>query len=798
MSVRLAVRTLRRSPAYVATVVCTIALTITLAATTFAIVDGVLFEPLPYRDADRVFQVRGSDGRATAILSPLDVTYLAEADPRMSLSGISTTAALRHPDRPDVRIWSVSVDRSFFEVLGQPPLAGGFTDDHYVSGGVEDAVRPAIVSHAFWQQWLAADPAAIGRIVDMVGSRVLVAGILPQDFVFPSSFSRTRPDLLFPATSGVSADRWSRSLDVIARLPGGVTVAQAKQRLDAVLAARAHEYKPRRIVPGPYVAVEMRSIAEVVGRAERPLFRVAFGGAMLLILLGAINITGLVAARTRNRRSELSTRSALGANRHHLIAILLGEAAVIALAGGLTGIVAARPMLGLALALMPDTMPLARPAEIDWRVVAFALAAALLPVVAFALWPSISATRRAFAIRQHDTPTSTPRLSVWARGALLAVESAISTLLVVGGSLVLVSFVALEKEETGFETEALAVFDVQSSARLQTPEERDAFGQRVLDRMKGVPGVRDVAAIGAPVLERAFAGSRFKIPAGAGRGTMAMASDTPVSGSFFEIAGLRVLDGRVLTRQEIESGAHLAVVSDATARAYWPGARAVGQILESESSGTLTVVGVVAEAPFGSQADGGRYGEIYLPSPLGPQRFMTYLVRGRGDLERLTGDVAMAVRTDIPGAVVQRAESLDDALAKSIRLERFRTVLFSTTGAAALVLLAVGMGGLVAAGVTQRVREIGIRSALGASQSQIVKAIVIEYLRPSIAGACLGLLAAWWSVRVVAAFLYTVDPHEPSIWIGATGALLIVPTVAAWLPARRAAGVDPLVVLRAE
>jgi predicted lysophospholipase L1 biosynthesis ABC-type transport system permease subunit len=213
---------------------------------------------------------------------------------------------------------------------------------------------------------------------------------------------------------------------------------------------------------------------------------------------------------------------------------------------------------------------------------------------------------------------------------------------------------------------------------------------------------------------------------------------------------------------------------------------------------SLTVVGVVGEAPFGSQADGARYGEIYIPAPLGRQRFTTYLVRGSGDLERLTADVARAVRSDVPGAVVQRAESLDSALAKSVRLERFRTVLLSTAGGAALLLLAVGVAGLVAAGVAHRVREIGIRSALGASGGQIVRAIVLEYLRPSIAGICVGLLASWWAVRFVAAFLYGVDPHEPLIWIGSTGVMLIATAVAAWLPARRATTVDPLLVLRAE
>jgi hypothetical protein len=310
-----------------------------------------------------------------------------------------------------------------------------------------------------------------------------------------------------------------------------------------------------------------------------------------------------------------------------------------------------------------------------------------------------------------------------------------------------------------------------------------------------------VAFITAPLLENLFGGSRFGIPAG---GSPILASEIGVSSTFFDIAGLALRDGRYFTREEIDSRRPVAVVSEGTARAFWPGRRAVGQILESSDMGAVTIVGVVEEARFGSQAESRGPSEVYLPEGFAQEyrasaafRWM-FLVKTTSDPDAAVSDLPLVLRRDVPGIVVRRAESLDSALARSVRLHRFRTAVFAIAGGAGLLILLVGVTGVVASGVARRVREIGIRSALGAQPSVLTSMMVLEHLRPVMVGVAVGLLLSWWSTRLLSAFLYRIDPHEPIVWAGAAIMLMGAAAAAAWIPARRASAVDPVRVLRAD
>jgi putative ABC transport system permease protein len=798
MGLRLALRTLRRSPWYAATAIGTIALSISLAATVFAIVDGVLFKPLPYANPDQLYQVAGATGSdgGTGSLSPADVRYLTEADTRIRVTGFSTGAGLTHPERADLTIWSAPIDRHFFDVLSQYPLVGGFTPDHYQGPRADGEPIPAIVSHAFWQQWLGGDPSAVGRTIAMVNERLLIVGVLPRDFVFPSAFARIRPDVLRPLVVSPAAaqDRWSRSLNAVARLRHGITMDEARSILSAALAARVGEYSPRpQSRTGPYTAISMRPLDDYLGATERPLFRTAFAGAALLIILGAINVGGLFAARGRDRARELTIRIALGAGRAELARAMLIETFVVALIGSATGLILAAPLLKAALALLPPNLLLLKAPAIDWRVILFAVVTATAVVTIFALVPAAMMVRTAVSRTLSAGSTNTARVRSWGRSALLVGESAIGIALVVAGSLMLTSFVVLRGEDAGFDPEGLAVLEVRPSSTI-TPGDTRALHGHVFERIQRAPGVSAVATVGVPLLENMYGGSQFTAPPGANR---FFANDVPVSGAFFDVARLRLMDGRMLTSQEIEAGRPFAVVSERTAREYWPTGRAVGQTLSGPER-TVTVIGVVEEARFGAQ-DETRMGEIYVPAGLSRRAWTVYLLRTAGEPDRIVREVALAVQKDVNGVLVRRAESFDTALGESVPLHRFRTALFGVAACAGMLLLAVGVGGLVATGVARRVREIGIRAALGAQSRQLIWMIVLEHLRPLLAGVGLGLLASWWSTRLLSAFLYQVDPHDPRVWFAAAVTLLLGATVAAWIPASRAAGApNPMVVLRIE
>jgi putative ABC transport system permease protein len=794
------IRNLRTSPWYAATSIGTIALTIALGATVFAVVDGVLFKPLPYRSPDRLFDLQGSAGLGqggTASVSPLDVKYLSEADPRISITSFRSVPSMTALDRPHLAIVSAGIDRRFFDVLGEYPLIGGFTDDHYAAASVDGAPKPAIVTHTFWRQWLGGDPTAVGRTINLVDNTLVIVGVLPREFVFPHPRARSRPDVLIPLIMPPAAanDRWARSLSAIARLRDGVTFDEAKAKLDAALATRIREYVPQRTLPGPYVAVAARPLEFVLGRTERPLFSMAFAGAALLILLGAINVTGLFAARAHDRARELSIRAALGARRRHLIGVLLSEAATIAFAGGVLGVLLAYPLLNATLQMLPESVSLLKAPVIDWRVLVFAMVAALVPVVVFAVAPTLGAMKTALIQRMAEGSRSTPMVRNRGRHVLLAAEGAIGIALVVTGSLLLVSFLALRSQDAGFDSKTLAVVELRMAATV-TPDERQGRETRVFDQMRRVPGVSAVATVGIPLLENSYMGSEFKFPAGAER---ILAADVPVSSAFFDVGGLRLLDGRVLTPAEIDTARPVVVVSEGTARAYWPNGRAVGQLLDSPNMGSVTVVGVVEDARFGAQSDDKTFGQIYMPARLSRRPpYTVYLLKTVGDPALVARDVALALQQERPGVLVGRAESFDTALSNSVRLPRFRTILFTLAAGAGLLLLAVGTGGLVATGVARRVREIGIRAALGAQGQQLVTMVILDNIRPLMVGLMFGLLASWWTTRLVSAFLYQIDAHEPVVWMAAVGAVLLVAILAAWLPARRASGVDPMMALRTE
>ena len=793
MTLRLALRSLLRSPAYAATSIGTIALTISLSATVFAIVDGVLFKPLPYREADRLFRVLGTDGRANyggASVAALDIKYLSEADPRVRVTGTGFGSSFTNPDRPDQTFWTDGIDLAFFDVLGQYPLVGGFSAGDYTLAGAAGEATPAIAAHSFWRQSLGGDPAVVGRTVQFGSRRFVIRGVLPRDFVHPNG----SPALLVPLVvpDKVLADRWQRIFEAFVRLEDGITRQEARARLDASLASRVHEYLPKRGgARGPYVAVRMRQLTADLGSGYRQLFSAAFAAAGLLVVLGAVNVAGLFGARSRDRQRELAIRAALGGSRANLLATLLAESILIAAGGALVGIALAGPLLSAALWLLPDTFVLLKEPAIDMRVVAFAIVAAIVPVVVCSVVPAAGAIRSAPARRLAGSTAATSRRPGWGRGALLVVESALGIVLVVLGALILTSFVLVRSENAGFDDELAVVELLVPGAR--SLDELDASRTRAFDRMKVIPGVLGAATFDAFLLKRMYGGSQFSQPVGA---ASFAATDVPVSDSFFEVAGLRLLQGRFPTPAEILQQQRLVVVSEDTAAKYWPGRSAVGQFLESTERGTFTVVGIVEAARLEAQDDSG-HGEIYVPQ-LRPAPNRVYLLRTAGDPADVIQDLALILRRDVPGVLVRRAQSFDQALADSVRDHRVRMVMFSLAGVAGLLLLVVGIVGIVASGVARRTREIGIRSALGAQQPQIVWMIVLEHLKPIAAGAGAGVLASWWAARVIEAFVYQIDAHEPLVFATAVVTLLLSAAIAAWIPAQRASRVNPVAVLRIE
>lgn len=793
---RLALRSLRRSPAFGVSSVATIGVAIALAATTFAIIDGVLFRPLPYPNSSELWSVAGTSGEtgtSTASLAARDVEYLKEASPVARFASYAGARVLRGRDQPEHAITTASVDPEFFDVLGLRPRVGGFSAVDFDAAAAGEAI-PAVVSDAFWRNRLGSDPRAIGRVIDLVDARLRIVGVLPGDFVFPGVVGRSAPDVLLPLVLDEQerTDRWRRSLDVVVRTSAAVPMADLHRTLDAALASRVTEYAPRpRTLPGPYIGVELEPLRDVLGRSERRLFSVTFAGASLIVLLGCINVSGLIIARRQNRLHEIGVLRSLGASRRHVLQHLLGEVLVIALCGTAVGLVAAQPLLDVVRRLLPDTVQLLNEPSIDWRVACFSavLTATSMMVV----------TGIAFAFYTHRCHLSgwlEQRMDVQPRpgisSVLLACESAMGLILTLAGSLVLASWIGVRAADPGFDRDRLVAIEVLTPGAVTTEQVRERQGL-VLERLRAHPATAGVATLSLPLLENTFVGSGFRPPITAQ--AAAPANEVPISANYFAVAGVRVVDGTIPTAGEFERGGSV-VISNLIADSYWPNQRAVGQELTAGQRVTR-VAAVVEEVRLGSQADV-RWGEIYVPASSTRRTQTVFLVRTEMPPDLMAPEYAAVLNRDVAGVLVRRAESLEHALQQSVRLFAFRGVIFTAAGLAGLGIVLVGVAGLVAMNVSHRRKELGIRAALGAQRPRLVRLVVGAHLRPVAVGTMIGALGFWWTAEMLRAFLYAHEPYDAGLWILGAVALLTVAVLGAWIPAHRASGVDPARVLRSE
>ena len=794
MRLRLVLRGLLRAPAFTLASTGTIALAVCLSATVFAVVDGVLFKPLPYPKAHELFVVGGlpSTHDEAGPLSPGDLEHLQAAYPSAAITMYGGWWGLKHPAAPSVELWGTRIDPQFFDVLGVRPLIGGLTPDDFARNAMDPTPLPAIVSHSFWLRHAGGDPAALGTLADLAGQRIRIAGVLPVDFVLPHR-RHSRIDFLFPTPAEWrrSTDRWYRRTGGLVRIERSREV-ETRARYDAAMASSLHEYGPRPDArEKPYDRVSLKPLAGELGATERPFFALAFAGAALIVLIACVNVTSLMLARAWARTREWRVCTALGASRRDIAGMIGGEVVAVTLCGAALGFALTYPAFALLHNQLPDAVMLLKPPRIDVRVAAFAILVPMAVMLAFALLPLSRAFRDApLSLRSSG---ATPSTKSWASSSLLALESGIGIAVIVLGAFVLVSFAGLRRTPTGLAHDGLAVVNLELQEHAPTAEGRAALQDQVLASISRVPGVDAGAIFGGPLFQNMYSALELEVP---GSDRDMRVTEIPVSSSFYEIAGLTLREGRLPTPEEVEHGDLITVLTLPAAREMFGESSAVGRLIKS-SSHTYTVVGVVDDVRFASQREG-TYGEGFTPVTRSERFYVTYLFRTRESPDDVLPRVAEAITRDVPGVLVERAESFAEAVAGTVRLQRFQASLFGIAAGAALLLLSVGVAGIVATSVRRRWREAGIRSALGASGGRIVRMLIVDHLRPAAAGIVAGLLASWWGKNLLARLLYELEPGDLRVWALASGLLLAVVVVAAWLPARRAARVDSALVLRAD
>lgn len=788
---RSAARTLRRSPGFALVAGLTLAVGIGATTSIFSVLHAVVLRPLPYPAPERLVWVSETTPQGDDF-SASERNYLDFREQVGSLTGLAAAAdrevTLLGDDEPE-RLSALAVTPSFFGVLGvEPALGRAFLPEEE-----SPSADVAVLSHGLWTSRFASDPGVVGRQLDLRGARRTVVGVMPPDFVSPGD-----PDVWIPLAPDPGAAREDHELAMIGRLAPGVSLPAAAAEMAAV-ARRLGERFPEsnggwgvRLVPladrmiGPDVARTMWVLMGAVG---------------LLLLLMCANLANLLLARGVSRRREMGLRTALGAGRGRLARQLLAESLLLALGGGAAGLLLAVWGVPLVRALLPAGTPRVEEVSVSGAVLAFALGASFLASLLFGLFPALqaSATDVAAALREGGRASSAAGRRV--RDSLVVGEVALAMTLLVAAALLAGSFLRLQRVETGFaEAETLAVPITLSGAALEEDGAGGGFLPEVEARLRALPGVEAVGATNVAPLEGGGTVVNLSVEGRpSGPGETSFARWRSVTPGFFDAAGVALLRGRTLEPADFAPDApSVVVVTGAFAAKVLPGEDPLGRRVAMGVNGTnwRTIVGVVEDVRDVEVAES--------PQPLfffphtGGWPWMTLLVRASGDPIALAGAVRRAVWEVDPTLAVPRVEPISAARRDAVAGPRFNLLLMGAFAAVALALALIGVYGIMSHSVLQRTREMGIRIALGARPERVVGMVLGRGARLVAAGVALGTVAALASARLLGSLLFETPPSDPLVLAGTAATLALAGLASAWVPARRAARVDPMEALRHE
>jgi putative ABC transport system permease protein len=797
--VRYAVRSYARAPSFTLVILMTLALGIGASTAIFSLVNGILLQPLPLPEPDRLVYANEVNGKGDRISVswPNFLDWRARARSFESLSNSREESTTLTGTERAQRLRGRRVTGNFFHVLGVSPALGrGFTDED----DRPTAVPAAIVSDAYWRTQLGADPAVIGRTLKLDGVEHTIVGVMPRDFQY------VRPYDLFTsmgpvATSPNLIDRGNHSgFYALGRLKPGASLEAADRELKAIAAALEREY------PNTNSAVGVRAerLADRLVDDIRLTLLALVGAVGFLLLIACVNVANLLIARGASRQHELAVRAALGGGRVRLASQMLVESTLVSVAGGVLGVGVAAWLLRGLVAVAPEGTPRILDVRLDAAALLFALGAAALCGVVFGALPAFQASgvhgqqalvrgrSAGFASRSH-------RL----RRGLMIVETALALVLLTGAGLMMRTLRELTQVETGFRSDHLLTARFMLAGDQWPPEKRLPFYTDLLSRLRALPGVTNAAfAFSLPIdgsnWNSIFIVADKPVPP---RAQLPSAAFTPVSAGYFETMGMRLVRGRFFDATETATSPKVTVVNEALARRLWPGEEAVGKRLKQgwpeTPSAWREVVAVVGDVKFnGVTADTPM--QAYLPLAHEPARSLAIVARTAGDPAALgpaVEDVVQQLNKDLP---LFQIRTMDDMLGTSIARQRMSMMVFVVFAAVALTLASVGLYGVVAHGVTERTHEIGVRIALGAEQRHVLGLVMRQGLSMALVGTAIGVAGSVALSRWIQGLLYGVTATDP-ITIGTVVAtLLAVALVACYVPAWRATRVDPTTALRAE
>lgn len=797
---RYTVRTLRRDAGFATFAILIAGLGIGASATVFSVVHTLVLRPLPFTQPDQLVWIANRDtsglsGQTTQVGHMVDLRERTQ-----SLSAIAGYFAfygvgdnlLSGKGEPE-RLSGVPVTENFFSVLGvQPQLGRTFTADECRWQGP----KAVLLGHGLWERRFNSDPAIVGTSLTLNDEPVTVVGVLPASFNFASVFAPgSHFDLYFPFPLSPETNRWGNTMAMIGRLEPGISADRAQAEIRTLAGQITGEHPERNGFQG-----NVKPLADHVGGRMRLAVWVLAGAVAMVMLIVCANLSNLLLARTASRQKEIAIRTALGAGRRRLLAQMLTEGIVLSGSGALLGLVLAFAGTRALARLDGVSIPLLRDVRTDATALGFTLAIALVTGIVFGLAPALQARGAALTNALKDATRGSTEGSrrTWVRNALVVSEVAFACVLLVGAGLLIRSLIRVLEVDMGFDPSRAVTIRVDPDSRYVTPEQRNAYFDEVLRRVKAIPGVESAGITDAlPLGRNRTWGSRAK-GVMYERGKAPLAFVRVVSDGYPAAMGIPIRAGRDIAASDTPTSEPVMMVNETMARALWPGQDPLGKYVLGPCAKERRVIGVVGDVRhLALEQESGN--EMYLPMrQCGDQSSSDLVVRSTLPPAQLAGAIRTGLRPIAPNLPGNDLRTLQQIVDKSVSPRRFLVMLLGGFAVFALILASLGIYGLISYSVNQRTQEIGIRMALGASARDVQTRIIAQTLRLAAIGMVLGTVASWAMVRAAGSLLFGVTPRDPGTFLGMVVALTVVALVAGYLPARRASRIDPMVALRAE
>jgi putative ABC transport system permease protein len=804
---RYAIRQLVRHPGFALVSVIALGLGIGANTAIFSVVNAALLRPLPYRDSSRLVVVW--DQLVKLGLDRFPVSYANYLDYRAQNTVFQDVAAfanvefnLTAGDQAE-RVPGMRVSANLLPMLGATPAAGRIFISEENAPGRGNIV---VVSNSLWQRRFGRNRSLVGKTIMLDGNALTVVGILPANFSF--SIGNPAPELWVPVELRPDPDRTAGALELIARLKPGVTFARASSGLRSVARGIEDRYHPYR---GPHgedagygvTVIPLRE--ELYGSMRRGLL-VLLGAVAFVLLIACANVASLLLARTAVRRREIAVRLSLGAGRIRLVRQLLVESITLATAGGLLGFVLASWGVNALPAMMPGSLPHLENIPLDLRVLGFALGISLITGIIFGLAPALEGSGIALSetLKQAGRGVTGGASSRRIRRVLITAEVALSLVVVIGAGLLIKSFTRLLSVHPGFHAEKLITARVSLSEQTYQDDRRvAALYAELLERVRTLPGVLSASVVSQLPLTGGPGGDPFSIegrPYNTHSRTPQITDHQVIDPDYFRTMQIPLLAGRIFRNREPQPA---VIINQTMARGFWPGdlSQAIGRriLLGAPRPGApwLTITGVVGDVRNSGLA-AEPIPQMYVPIDQTPAHSMALVVRTARD----SGSIISAVRAQLfsidPNQPLYDVKTMEQRVAATVAQPRFQTVLLAAFSALALILAAIGIYGVIAQSVVDRTHEIGIRMALGARSGSVLRSVIWEGLAMGLAGTGLGLAASLPLAHLLASLLYGVPALDAGTFVSASLVLMVVVLAASYLPAHRAANLDPVAALRWE